>query len=191
MIRCITGTVIEHSEGAVVLDVNGLGYLVHVTADWYPRTDIETLWTHLAVRETSLDLYGFTSRKQCSLFEHLLTIPKIGPKSALQILNKASYELLLQTIREQDPSGLAKRSGITPKTAEKIIQELQDSPVLEAEPSAPPVDNVDDEVIATLIALGYPERAAYDTVRTVLQEQPTDTDTQTLIRAALKKLSKH
>lgn len=192
MIRCITGTVLEHIEGSVVIDVGGLGYVVNITNDWQPTGDERVrLWTYLAVRETSLDLYGFSNRSHCTLFEQLLTVPKIGPKSALQILNKASPELLIQAIREKDPSGLAKRSGIGQKTAEKLVQELQGNAMIEETIQVQTTRQDDDEAIATLIALGYPERTAYDTVRTVLQEKSGDADTQTIIRAALQKLSTH
>ena len=192
MIRCITGTVLEHIEGSVVIDVGGLGYVVNITNDWQPTGDERVrLWTYLAVRETSLDLYGFSNRSHCTLFEQLLTVPKIGPKSALQILNKASPELLIQAIREKDPSGLAKRSGIGQKTAEKLVQELQNRTSIEGVVRVESPTPNNDEAIATLIALGYPERTAYDTVRSVLQEQKEDLDTQTIIRAALQRLSTH
>ena len=192
MIRCVTGTILEHTEGSVVIEVGGLGYLVNVTNDWQPSgNDKVRLWTYLAVRENSLDLYGFNSRSHCNLFEQLLTVPKVGPKSALQILNKASPELLVQTIKGQDPSGLAKRSGIGQKTAEKLVQTLQDNSLFDTLLSTDITNQDDDEATATLIALGYPERIAYDTVRTVLQEQKADVDTQTIVRAALQKLSTH
>jgi len=190
MIKTLTGTVTKKEAGLVVITVNDIGYLVHVLDTWN-HSDTTTLWTHLAVRENSLDLYGFSSAYECDLFESLLTIPKIGPKSALQILNKASPELLIQAIREKDPSGLAKRSGIGQKTAEKLVQELQNRTSIEGVVRVESPTPNNDEAIATLIALGYPERTAYDTVRSVLQEQKEDLDTQTIIRAALQRLSTH
>lgn len=188
MIRCITGTILEQTAGTVVIDVRGIGYLVHVTEDWFPTEKTVTLWTYLAVRETSLDLYGFSNRLHCSLFEALLTVPKVGPKSALQILNKASPELITQSVHSRDSSGLAKRSGIGQKTAEKIVNELQDSLTLPEAEEITTNEATNDDAVATLVALGYPERTAYDTVREILQEESGDTNTQTLVRIALKKL---
>ena len=189
MIRTLTGTITAETTGSVVLEVNGIGYLIHTTDTFSVPQKTLTLWTHLAVRENSLDLYGFTSQHDCAIFEELLKIPKIGPKSALQILNKIDTKLLLSCVAAQDAVQLQKRSGIGKKTAEKLVQELENSPLLETMDAPVASERLDDEVVATLIALGYPERTAYETVRAVLQEHEPDTSTQTLVRAALQKIS--
>ena len=188
MLRCLTGVVRSHTSGSVVIDVGGVGYLVHVTDDWIPPAQETTLWTHLAVRETSLDLYGFSQQTQCRVFEALLTVPKIGPKSALQILNKASIPLLFESIKTQDPSGLSKRSGVGLKTAEKIVQELQEHPCVLAVDSETVTDSTNEDAVATLIALGYNERTAHEVIRDILRDHK-DADTQSIVRLALKQIS--
>ena len=189
MIRTLFGVIITENTGSIVLDVNGVGYLIYTTETFTaPHTQVR-IWTHLAVRENSLDLYGFLQQSDCALFEELLKIPKIGPRSALQILSKIDSQLLLSCVVAQDAVQLQKRSGIGKKTAEKLVQELQNSHLLEMYDTLNEKDAVDDEVVATLIALGYPERTAYETVRIILQEQESDISTQSLIRVALQKLS--
>ncbi len=195
MIRKLSGIIVDNSEGILVVEVNGIGYLVNTTITTNTKIhDQIELWTHLAVRETSLDLYGFCHRQECDVFEYLLTIPKIGPKSALQILNKASIPLLIQCAYEQDAGRLAKHSGIGKKTAEKIVLGLKDSPLLEQYQTTS--ENVsteaNDDTVATLIALGYSERDAYTAVKDLLHTNPELSDQpQKLITAALRILSTH
>ena len=96
MIRKITGELVDISTTNVVLDVSGVGYLIYVSKSPANQRlgEVFSYWTHLAVRETALDLYGFTNRDELEIFELLLTLPKIGPKSALQIMSQAEIELL-------------------------------------------------------------------------------------------------
>ena len=191
MIRTLTGTVTPIETGQVILTVHGIGYLVHVTDSWSTAGQTTTLWTHLAVRENSLDLYGFATAFECQIFEELLTIPKIGPKSALQIMNKAGVELLLRCVSSRDPEQLAKLSGLGKKTAEKVVTALQDSNFGEASiETTATSDPVLVDVEATLIALGYPERVAYAALQEIVQQQPELQDQQALIRAALQLLSR-
>jgi Holliday junction DNA helicase RuvA len=84
MIRHIAGTVADIVEGQVVIDVNGIGYLIFVSAspEHFVLDAPIKLHTHLAVRETAQDLYGFYTRDELELFTILLTLPKVGPKSA-------------------------------------------------------------------------------------------------------------
>lgn len=193
MIRRITGTVVDTTLTSVVIEVAGVGYLVHTSR---PGTDFTlestvALWTHLAVRETALDLYGFSTRDELEIFELLLGLPKIGPKSAAQILNQADITLLKQAVSQEDPTYLSRMSGIGKKTAEKIVAGLRD-------PFANRGYHVDDtgqptfvpagwqqETIDALITLGYPQKDA----RTVVQALPEEIqDTTSALTKALQTL---
>ena len=193
MIGCVTGTLLTSTTTSALVEANGIGYQIHVVT---PPTPDETgqvqLWTYLAVRENALDLYGFADLQTKSVFEALLDIPKVGPKSALQILQKAHPELLLQAAKQNDPHGLAKRSGIGSKTAEKVVQALAEHKLLESALTATAAtDPIADEVVATLVALGYKERAAADTLRYLRQQDPDLTDSKLLITQSLRHLSSH
>lgn len=192
LIGYIRGRVIGHDTESVLVDVQGIGYQIHVTTHFYATEGEEiVLWTHLAVRENSLDLYGFAATSTRDLFVLLLNIPKIGPKSALQILNKASESLIWECAGTNDHKRLAKTSGLGAKTAEKVVLELADQNPPTHLDSPLPTTNDTQDITEALIALGYPERDAYTTIATLQTEQPeTLNDHATAIKAALQLLSR-
>jgi holliday junction DNA helicase RuvA len=128
MIRMLVGEVAAVADGYVTVLVGGVGYLVGTNTKgvMFRTGDKVTLHTHLAVRETALDLYGFTTVSELDIFELLMLVPKIGPKSALQVMNQASPTLLLEAIGKKDAGYLHKLSGIGKKTCENIVQFLHD-----------------------------------------------------------------
>jgi len=191
MIRHLTGTVRAATAGAVVLDVQGVGYLVAVrdSAATFPLDSTRSLWTHLAVRENALDLYGFATQDELEIFELLLGLPKIGPKSAMQIMQQADIALLKEAVAKEDPTYLAKMSGIGKKTAEKIVLGLKDifadrgfSETL----AGGPTQSWQQETIDALVALGYPQKDAREAVQAL---PDTVTDTNAALTTALRSLS--
>ncbi|MBX2866523.1 Holliday junction branch migration protein RuvA [Candidatus Kaiserbacteria bacterium] len=186
MIRRISGTVIAHEEQGVVVDIQGIGYLVYTT-DFPSLESFVTFYTYLAVRENAMDLYGFESEMMLEMFELLLSVPKIGPKSALQILSQSDVTALQKAIINEDPSFLTKVSGIGKKTAENIVMTLKGK--LDAEALFESGDeNVHEnhEIIEALITLGYAQKDA----REALKKVPDDvSETRARIAAALKLLS--
>jgi Holliday junction DNA helicase RuvA len=189
MIRSLTGVITAFTEGTITLDVRGVGYLVAVPTKTtgYVLGEELTLHTHLAVRETALDLYGFTSMTELEVFEMLLTVPKVGPKSALQILNQATPQLLIDAIGTNDPAQLHKLSGIGKKTCENLVQALHQKieqfSFVEIAP-APPLTEPKTDAIDALVSLGYD----LGTARTVISELPPDLSTNDLITQALKQM---
>lgn len=189
MIRLIKGVVASTTQNGVVVLVSGIGYLVYTSKklNLLPDDSI-TLHTYLAVRETALDLYGFVQEKELTLFELLLTIPKIGPKSAMQILDQADMTLIIESIKLQDPAHLSKLSGIGKKTAEKIVLELKDKVLLfdsfvdgvESNLSSAYTDAFD-----TLLTLGYNPVSIKHTLDTL----PTDSTTSIFVKNALRLLN--
>lgn len=192
MISLIKGIVAETRERFVVVDTGSIGYKVWVTEGALPSLkagEKVLLWTYLAVRENSQDLYGFTSQSERNLFELLITVSGIGPKTALNILSLVSSETLIQAVRTGSVAHLVKVSGLGKKTAEKIVLELKDKlggisnedfGNLSAGMSS------DADAIEALKALGY----ATDEAREVLKKiDPSIIDTGAKVKAALKKLS--
>ena len=186
MIRLLTGTVVEAASHAVTLDVHGVGYRVHTDAFryGYPSGTPLTLHTYLAVRETALELYGFRDAATLTLFEHLLRVPKIGPKSALQVLCHAEPSTLVSAISAKEPETLAATPGIGKKTAEQIVSTLHNTLSTEAggypTPGAAAGEHTD--AIDALVALGFSRDAAREAAR----RAPPDADTATVVRAALR-----
>lgn len=191
MIRLLTGEIASVADGYVTIVVNGVGYLVGSSTKTtnFKVGENVTLHTHLAVRETALDLYGFLSLSELDLFELLLLVPKIGPKSALQVLNQASPTLLLEAIGKKDAAYLHKLSGIGKKTSENIVQFLHDKVEGMAFASdfvsGGSLTDAQTDAIDALVSLGYDLTTARETVK-ALDEHTTAND---IIRHALKQMT--
>jgi Holliday junction DNA helicase RuvA len=187
MISHLNGAVIAKRAAYAILSVQGVGYKVFMTGQnlsLLSEGESAELWTHLAVRETALDLYGFPSPEELSFFELLITVSGIGPKTALSILNVATITLLRQAIFTENIGHLVKVSGIGKKNAEKIVIELRGklSGTYEEEDGVPN----DSDAIEALISLGYGEKLARETLQQVPKEVTTPAER---IKKALKILS--
>lgn len=188
MIRMLKGTVADKSAGHIVLEVGGVGYLVAMRGDDLRETTLGStlsLFTYLAVREDALNLYGFVTRDDLHMFELLIELPKIGPKSALAILSQANIELLKKSITSDDAAYLSKMSGMGKKTAEKIVLGLKDK--FEGTGETTAAQREAGDVMDALVALGYSEREARDAV---LKLNPEVTDTNARVKEALRSLSR-
>lgn len=188
MIRLIEGTVAAITVQGVIIQTSGIGYLVYTTSRVAAIIGSPLrLYTHLAVRETALDLYGFATEAELTLFELLLGIPKIGPKSGLQIMQQADSKLIHEAVTLQDPDHLSKLSGMGKKTAEKVVLALKDKLALlqEQSPSSIATTSMYQDAFDTLLTLGYNPMA----VRQVLDSLPKDDTTSSLVKAALRELS--
>lgn len=184
MIAYIRGSLLANNDKYLIIETGGIGYRVFVTAETlvkYPVGSLVTLWINHIVREDAEELYGFETTADQNLFELLLGVSGIGPRSALGIMNVATIGTIARAIGNNDVSYLTKISGIGKKTAEKIILELRDKiHTLHTEDTHEGLR----DVIDALVALGYHESKVRDVVRLL----DTTDDTQTAIRNALKKL---
>ncbi|MCA9357376.1 Holliday junction branch migration protein RuvA [Candidatus Nomurabacteria bacterium] len=190
MIRTLNGTISDLGEGWIIMEVNDIGYLVHcpTATTTFTLGEKLTLHTYLAVRETALDLYGFTSKSELEVFELLLNVPKIGPKSALQITNQASPTLLVEAISKNDGAYLHKLSGIGKKTCDNIVQFLQNK--IEHLPEVAGGTNqsmtdVQTDAMDALISLGYDANTARETISKLSADNST---VNSLVTQALKQI---
>lgn len=173
MIGYLKGTLIHQDLKSVILSVSGVGYKIYTNTAILEGTKSKELefWTHLAVRENALDLYGFQTKEELSFFELLLTVSGIGPKSAIGILNIASLQNLRHAIATGDTAHLTKVSGIGKKNAEKIVIELKDK--LEHIGSDGTSLSEDIDALEALKSLGYGEREAREALKKVTDEKST------------------
>jgi Holliday junction DNA helicase RuvA len=172
MISHLSGTVISTNTHSAVIDVGGVGYLVSTTAQVLSTLhegQNTSLWTYLAVRETALDLYGFTDKDELAFFELLITISGIGPKTALGILNIASIKMLRNAVFTEDTTELTKVSGISKKNAEKIVLELSGKLGVAVAGDETAITD-DSDVIEALTALGYSQKEAREAMKKVPKE---------------------
>jgi Holliday junction DNA helicase RuvA len=171
MIGSVEGAVSAKRAGFIILAAGGVGYKVAATRETLAHCKVgETmfLWTHLAVREDSLDLYGFKTENDVHFFELLLTVPGVGPKSALAILDMAPVETLHSAIAQSNTQYLTKVSGVGKKTAEKIVLELRDKVGKETDVHG--TLQGDEDALEAMRSLGYSVREARDALRAVPRE---------------------
>ena len=188
MIASLSGTVRHKDLHNFVVDVAGVGYKVFVTTDTALDRNIGDpvfLWTHLAVRETAMDLFGFPDRETLETFELLITISGIGPRTALGILNVASTSMLRQAVANEDTSYLTKVSGIGRKNADKIVLELRDKLITSKDDKRVDMRSEGDALEA-LVSLGYSERDAREALKRVPKEVEGASER---VKATLKLLS--
>lgn len=173
MIAHLEGKLARVGDRFVVLDVAGIGYRISVTADTArllrKGKERAFLFTYHAVREDSEELYGFPEEAELELFEMLLGVSGIGPRSALQIMGLAGAETLKKAISSEDTSYLTKVSGIGRKTAEKIVLELKDKLGGGSGAKHGELREESDAVLA-LQSLGYSQAEAREALKTVKVE---------------------
>ena len=188
MIGKLTGNISEKRDSNLILDVAGVGYLVHCPDFILKNSDIgssKELFIHTVVRETALDLYGFDTNSELELFELLLTISGIGPKVGLGILNVATPETLVSAISTGDTSYLTKVSGIGKKNAEKIVLELKNK-IEKISISVDTDANPDLEVFEALTTLGFTSKQIQES----LKEIPEVETSREKIKEVLKIIGK-
>lgn len=191
MISHLTGQIIHKGFNFVILEVGGVGYKVAVTSETMAEitkseSDTASLWTYLAVRENSWELYGFLNRDILEFFELLISISGIGPKTALSVLNASSIENLQTAISSGETSYLTRISGIGRKLAEKIVFELKEK-IGGGNTEISGAMKGDADVLEALISLGYGERDA----REAIKKLPKDVvGTSNRVKTVLKVLGK-
>ena len=194
MISHLHGKLMEKTPPQIVIDVHGVGYEVDVSMQTFyslpPLHENIQLYTQLIVREDAHLLFGFASKAERATFRQLIKVSGIGAKTALGILSTMTTDELAQAIAEEDVKRLASAPGIGKKTAERMVLELRGKLVTENShhglfAPTPAVDETDD-IISTLLALGYNEREAKAAVKGI----PAGTEVSEGVRLALKNLLK-
>ena len=201
MISYIKGELVELTENAIVLDHDGMGFLIMMPASILaklPAVGSELkVHTYLYVKEDALDLYGFLTKDDLKVFRLLITVSGIGPKGPLAILSTMSPDDLRFAVLAGDSKTISKAPGIGSKTAQKLIIELKDKLKIEDvldggadggyEPQSDMGDTAAAEAVMALTALGYSSADATRAVRQV--DGGADMDSEALLKAALKKLA--
>lgn len=194
MIGYIKGKIISKKPTKIIIDVNGVGYLINISVNTFEKiADKEeaSLYTYLSVKEDSLDLFGFYSLAEKEMFELLISVSGIGPKTAQSILSGIQIEDLKNAIKSGNINRLTSAPGIGRKTAERMIVELKDKIEVVSEISgeiSKSISSIKNDAIAALINLGYNQKTAERAVRTVIDKYP-DISIEDLIRESLSVLN--
>lgn len=194
MIAILTGQLISKSPDHCIIDVNGVGYRVLVSlttfADLPEPNSTLRLNIHTHVREDQLLLYGFSTIEEKNLFQRLISISGVGPKTALAILSGLSTNHLVEAIRNEDLARLSTIPGVGKKTAERITLELKDRIAKEmATVFAGETANrgsLFEDAASALVNLGYQRPVAENALKKL--KPSANIPIEELIRSALKEL---
>jgi len=192
MITSLRGKILVKAEKHIIVEAGGVGFKVFCaekTLKKIPPVGEEAkLFTYLSVKENGWDLFGFLTADDLEMFELLITIPGIGPKTAAGILSGASVDDLQEAIVLGDETILARVSGIGKKVAQKIVIELKTKVKKLAKGSGDKFKVADDiEIIDALVVLGYKLYEARDALKSL----PSDIKgIENKVKEALKRLGK-
>jgi holliday junction DNA helicase RuvA len=194
MIAQLRGMLLDKRPNQVLIDVGGVGYLVHIPLSTYSALgDLHsqvTVLVHTHMRDDGISLYGFLTSREKHCFELLIAASGVGPVLAMKILSGISVDQLVPAIRRGDLVALTRIPGVGKKTAERIVLELRDKLAAMEAPGAPravsPAGPVED-VVSALVNLGYEEAAAEAAVSACKQQ--VGTNFEDLLKAALHNLA--
>jgi Holliday junction DNA helicase RuvA len=194
VIASIRGTINAKTSSQLVVDVNGVGYLLNVTSTTAAKQEIggqASMLTTLVVREDAMTLYGFLTALEQELFDLLRSVTGVGPKSALAILGSLSTAEIASAVALDNDSAFKAVSGIGPKTAKLITVTLAGKLshlVLAKRDVVEPTETDYGSVVEALVSLGWPEKSAQDAVREVAAGAKPGEGRNVVLRLALSRL---
>ena len=202
MIAFLVGVIEEKGENSLIIDVNGVGYMLNVSTTTLTTVgqvgERAKVFTYMAVREDDVSLFGFSTQEERELFYQLITVSGIGPKGALSILSSMTVSDIQFAVAGADAKAFAAVPGVGKKTAERAIIDLKDkvdiigafeakiTSDLSGKKAAPAV-TVKEEVLEALVSLGY---SASNAARALDKMTITEsTTTEQLLSDTLKQMS--
>lgn len=203
MISFLSGKILEKASNTVIVDVNGIGYEVTVPLSTYyelgEKGDQVELRIYTYVREDTLQLYGFKSRREKSLYLKLLSVQGIGAKSGIAMLSGMNADEIILAIRTDDLARLTSIPGVGRKTAERMVIELRDKldgigvselpRTSETESGVESGNEAFEDALSALVNLGYQPKSAKSALRTAVDDG-TEMTVQKLLRRGLQILAK-
>ena len=197
MIAHLSGTLLEKQVQRLVIDVTGVGYEVLVPLSTFyavgdPGARV-SLGVYTRVTDDAIQLYGFHTPLERTLFERLITVNGIGPKLALAVLSGIEPGDLVRAVRQADIARLTRIPGVGRKTAERLVLELKDRlpagvEAGDAEPR-PAGDDLRDDLLSALVNLGYQRHTVDKVVDTVIRRTDVK-DFESLLREILKEMAR-
>lgn len=204
MIGSLNGTVAAVGEDTALIEVGGVGYVVQSGARTLARLTVGAnvrLYIETHVREDAIRLFGFTGEEERAWFAHLQTIPGVGAKVALGILDAMPPDALADAIALQDKAAFARANGVGPKLAARLATELTGkggpkgfiglgATAPRAAPAAASASGARAEAVSALVNLGIDQSSAARAVASAAKQFEADAPAPELIRAALKEVSR-
>ena len=193
MITHLQGRLIEKNPTYVVIDCNGVGYMIHISLHTFTQiSDAENLklYTHLQVKEDSHTLFGFSSVAERDIFRLLISVSGVGASIARTMLSSLTPKQVREGIATGDVALIQSIKGIGAKTAQRVILDLKDKilKIYDIDEVSPVGGNTNrDEALSALEVLGFVKKQAERVVDKFLMSEP-DANVETIIKQALKNL---
>ena len=194
MITHIKGKLVEKSPTSVIIEVNGIGYLINISLNTFsaiPDQENLKLYTHLQIKEDSHTLFGFYSRKEREIFRLLISVSGIGASIARTILSSLSPEQIIQGISIGDSAMIQSVKGIGLKTSQRVIIELKDKVLkiydLDDKISFQNNNTAKEEALSALEVLGINKKTSEKLVDKIILDN-ADASVELIIKEALKNL---
>ena len=196
MFAHLRGRLERKAPGSAVVEVGGVGYQVQIPLSTFyelPGTGAEVyLRITTQLREDAILLFGFRTDAEQTLFQHLIGVSGVGPRTALAVLSGMSVGEIAAALVARDVARLQRIPGIGRKTAERLVLELRDkvAPLAAGEEAAPPVaaEGVRQDVVSALVNLGYPSAQADRATGQAFAEAGDQASFESLLRATLRRL---
>ena len=193
MITQIRGRLVEKNPTDVVVDCNGVGYLLHISLNTFsslPDDEAVVLYTHLSIREDAHTLFGFISKTEREVFKLLISVSGVGPSIARTMLSSMTSEEIQNAIATENVALIQSVKGIGVKTAQRVIVDLKDK-ILKTfdidEVSINTSNTNKDEALSALEVLGFQRKQSEKIISAIIREN-TDASVEKLIKLALKSL---
>jgi Holliday junction DNA helicase RuvA len=193
MITHLKGRLVEKNPTDVVIDCNGIGYLVHISLHTYsqiPDEETISLYTYLQVKEDAHHLFGFSTRMERELFKLLLSVSGVGASTARTMLSSLSPDQIKEAIANADVAVIQSVKGIGVKTAQRVILDLKDKVIKVygiEEISAETGNTHKEEALSALEVLGFNKKQSEKVVQRIVSQNP-EAAVETIIKEALKNL---
>ena len=194
MIHHIKGKLVQKTPTNIVVEASGVGYFINISLHTYAQiVDEESIliYTYLNIREDAHVLYGFFDESERRLFTHLISVSGIGPNTARMMLSSISPQEIQEAIVRGDVALVQKIKGIGPKSAQRLILELQDKLKKEGFDtllSAPLNNTAKEEALSALIMLGFAKNSAEKVLDQIIKVDCITLSVERLIKSALKNL---
>lgn len=194
MYAYIDGKLTFKCPAYVVIEAGGIGYHIHISLNTYSALKDQErckLYTWLAVKEDSHTLYGFADEGERRLFLHLISVNGIGPNTGRMMLSSISPAEIQEAIIKGDVDQIKRIKGIGPKSAQRLIIELQDKLRKDGPEtliSAPKNNSSKDEALSALVMLGFVKNVAEKAVEAAVRTSPDPLTVEQIIKIALKSL---
>ena len=194
MITHIKGKLVEKSPTSVIIEVNGIGYLINISLNTFsaiPDQESLKLYTHLQIKEDSHTLFGFYSRKEREIFRLLISVSGIGASIARTMLSSLSHEQIIQGISIGDSAMIQSVKGIGLKTSQRVIIELKDKVLkiydLDDKISFQNNNTAKEEALSALEVLGINKKTSEKLVDKIILDN-AEASVEIIIKEALKNL---